>query len=299
MIESTARPPISIVLPVYNGERSLAEAIESCLAQTYPVWELIAVDDASTDGTAAVLSTFAARDPRIRVIRHTENLRLPAALNTGFHSAQGALLTWTSDDNRYHPAALQRMAERMEANLRLAAVYCDYDLIGVDGSILGSVTLPEPPALIRGDAGIPCFLWRRQVWEQVGDFSEDLFLAEDYEYWLRILASRMPIEHLPERLYQYCLHDRSLTDLRRGQTFLAAERALLRHLPAVTWNGRAARGDAWLYLASLATWRGDLWRAARYTLHAMAYTPLRATAQVQAFMRKRVTDHRGWATGDT
>jgi glycosyltransferase involved in cell wall biosynthesis len=287
-MSTNERPPrVSIILPVYNGERHLAESIESCRAQSYAAWELIAVDDASTDGSAAILAEYAVRDPRVRVIRHAENRRLPAALNTGFHAAQGALLTWTSDDNRYLPTALERLAGRMEANPALAAIYCDYELVGEEGNVLGAARLPEPAGLIRGDAGIPCFLWRRDLWEWVGDFSDDLFLAEDYEYWLRILATDMPLEHLAESLYLYRRHDRSLTDLHRGKTFLAAERGLLRQMPHMGLD-RAGRGQAWLYLASLATWRGDSARAARYTLRAMTYSPWQAIRQIGTFVGKRV-----------
>ncbi|HEY7975548.1 MAG TPA: glycosyltransferase family 2 protein, partial [Ktedonobacterales bacterium] len=99
-------PLISITLPVYNGARFLPESLASIVAQTYTNWELICVDDTSTDATPTVLAEWAARDARIHVIRHEVNKRLPGALNTGFAAARGELLTWTSDDNRYRPDAL-------------------------------------------------------------------------------------------------------------------------------------------------------------------------------------------------
>ena len=83
-------PVVSIVLPTYNGSTYLGEAIESCLAQTYPAWELIIVDDCSTDATPALLAQYAARDQRIRVIRHEENRKVPGALNTGHAAARGS-----------------------------------------------------------------------------------------------------------------------------------------------------------------------------------------------------------------
>ena len=99
---------VSIVLPVYNGARFLAEAIQSCLAQTYPHWELIVVDDCSTDDSPQIVAGFAADDARIRVIRHAHNRKLPGALNTGFDAARGEYLTWTSDDNLLPPRGAGR-----------------------------------------------------------------------------------------------------------------------------------------------------------------------------------------------
>ncbi len=85
-------PLISIVLPVHNGSQYLAESIQSCLDQTMADWELVVVDDASTDLTPDIVAKFAAADARIRCVRHQINRRLPAALNTGFATRPWAVL---------------------------------------------------------------------------------------------------------------------------------------------------------------------------------------------------------------
>ena len=95
------RPVVSIVLPSYNGKKYIRESIESVLAQTFPYWELVLVDDCSTDGTGAVMDAYASKDSRIRVIHNATNQRLPRSLNIGFRETWGEYLTWTSDDNRY------------------------------------------------------------------------------------------------------------------------------------------------------------------------------------------------------
>src|SRR5262245_61923913 len=94
-------PSVSIVLPTYNGSRFLAESIQSCLDQTYPDFELIIVDDCSTDVTPAIIAEFSARDSRVHTVRHEKNKKLPGALNTGMALSRGRFLTWTSDDNLY------------------------------------------------------------------------------------------------------------------------------------------------------------------------------------------------------
>ena len=98
---------MTIVLPTYNGDRYLGESIASCLGQTYSSLELLVVDDGSTSDIRGIVE--AAKDDRIRYIRHPENRGLSMALNTGFAASRGEYLTWTSDDNRYHPEAIARM----------------------------------------------------------------------------------------------------------------------------------------------------------------------------------------------
>lgn len=279
---------VSIVLPVYNGARYLAESIQSCLDQTYANWELIIVDDASTDDTPAIIAGFAARDSRVRSLRHETNKRLPATLNDGFAQARGAYLTWTSDDNRYRPEALATLVRALDAKPDAAFVYAGYDVIDDDGRYVQTNHAQPPARFIQGYDAVPCFLYRRAVYEELGGYADDLFLAEDYEYWLRIYATRHTMLPLPDTLYEYRRHARSLTDEYRGRTFAAAERALLRNLPRLAWAGRSARGAAYLHLASLATWQGERRRAANYSLHAAYLLPLRFAGQLLAFTAKRL-----------
>src|SRR3546814_15966767 len=88
-----------MVMPVHNGARWLADAIESVLAQDFGAFELILVDDASRDGSPAIMADAAARDPRVRLLRPDANVGLPAATNPGFAAAPGALQRWTPAAN--------------------------------------------------------------------------------------------------------------------------------------------------------------------------------------------------------
>ena len=90
---------ISIVLPVYNGAKFLCESIDSVINQTYKNWELLILDDCSTDETAKIAQKYVEQDSRIRYYLNEKNLRLPRNLNKGFSLAKGDYLTWTSDDN--------------------------------------------------------------------------------------------------------------------------------------------------------------------------------------------------------
>jgi glycosyltransferase involved in cell wall biosynthesis len=283
-------PLVSIVLPTYNGSRYLTESMQSCLDQTHLDWELIVVDDASSDASPSIIAAFEAQDTRIHSIRHETNKRLPAALNTGFAAARGEYLTWTSDDNRYLPKAIEEMIRALEAIPSAALVYADVELIDEGGHVVASECAMEPHQLLTGHdgLGIACFLFRRTAYKQIGVYAEDLFLAEDYDYWLRMQVSGMRLEHLHKTLYQYRRHAQSLTDQHRGQIWLSAERALLRRLPEISGLDREFRGRVYLYLASLATWRGDHGGALQYTLRALPFAPAHTVGKVAEFTMRHL-----------
>ena len=98
-------PKISVVLPVYNGEAYLKDAIKSILNQTFQDFELIIVDDCSTDRTTEIVKRYVDCDSRIILIQNKVNLKLPESLNKGFSHATGDYWTWTSCDNLYMPDA--------------------------------------------------------------------------------------------------------------------------------------------------------------------------------------------------
>ena len=107
-------PTVSIVLPTYNGSQYIRESLDSIIKQTCTDWELLIVDDCSSDHTLEIAREYASRDARITVIHNEVNRKLPSALNIGFAHAKGKYLTWTSDDNRYLPEALSVMAEYLD-----------------------------------------------------------------------------------------------------------------------------------------------------------------------------------------
>jgi glycosyltransferase involved in cell wall biosynthesis len=240
------RPSISVVLPTHNGAKFLDQAIGSVVAQTWEDWELLVVNDASTDSTAQKIEAWAEKDERIRAIPLDRNLGLPAALNAGFRLARGTHFTWTSDDNWYRPDALAKLLEALEAEPRSDVVFSDYTEVDEN-----SAPLREIPARWRGDLLLgnrigPCFLYRREVDATLGGYAEELTLAEDYDFWLR--ASRQfRFRPLDESLYFYRVHADSLT-ARRGEAIEAASLfALERYLATLD---RRERGKALVKLAA-------------------------------------------------
>lgn len=205
------QPLVSIVLPTYNGAKYLRQSVMSCLDQTYQNIELIVVVDGSTDDTRSVLSEFS--DPRLQVIYHPRNRGLPEALNTGFSQARGVFLTWTSDDNWYAPDAIAEMVAFLRSNPQVAFVYADMWLVDEAGHLQELNVLPPDHLKTQPWNGIyACFMYRREVYETVGEYDPAARLAEDYDYWLRI-AERYPIAALHRRLYYYRQHAGSLTGI--------------------------------------------------------------------------------------
>lgn len=207
-------PLISIVLPVYNGERNLADSIVSCLEQTYRNFEIIIVNDCSTDRTLQIAAEFALKDDRIKIVSNSTNRKLPASLNVGFEQSRGNFLTWTSDDNRYKSNALAEMLNQIMQN-NADLVYADYDVVNVSGAVVERKKLKEPEHLFSYNHVGACFLYKRSVFERLGGYRTDLFCAEDYEYWLRIWTAGMKMHHIPQSLYFYADNPCSLTATRR------------------------------------------------------------------------------------
>jgi glycosyltransferase involved in cell wall biosynthesis len=265
---------VSLILPTYNGSRYLAEAIESCLMQTHRDWELILVDDSSTDSTPAIIAEYAARDTRIRPVRHQTNKKLPEALNTGHAEAGGEYLMWTSDDNRLLPQALEEMVAFLENHPSVGMVYADAVLIDEAGHFVQDYPAHPVSALAYMNAIGPCFLYRRSVHEKVGAYSADLFLAEDYDYWLRIYR-QFEIAHLPKTLYEYRWHRESLTSTANGAAVWASvERTLRLNLPYLSRPSAPERARGWIVCAATAARRGAPIEAAGALSRALLVAPL-------------------------
>ncbi len=201
---------ITVVLPVYNGEKYISQAIESILNQSYTNWELIIVDDASTDQTPILINSYAQLDDRIIIITNQVNCKLPKSLNIGHEKAKGELITWTSDDNWYVPDAFQNFLEVFQ-NKSIDIVYSDFNLVNYRSETIRYRSLSEPENLINENCIGASFMYRRKVFESLGGYQEDLFLVEDYDFWLRAFL-KFNFRYIPQAWYNYRSHAESLTN---------------------------------------------------------------------------------------
>lgn len=205
---------ISIVLPTYNGSKYIKESIESIINQTYDDWELIIVDDCSTDGTLEIVQGYAESDTRIQIIHNERNQKLPKSLNIGFEHAEGEFLTWTSDDNCYLENALEKMHRYLCENT-VQMVCANMDIINESGEKTGKAVSYDADWIYCNNCVGACFMYERRVLDEIGGYDPEKFLIEDYDYWMRILNRYGGIGHINETLYLYRYHPECLTAKKR------------------------------------------------------------------------------------
>lgn len=217
-------PEISVIMPVYNVEAFVADAVASVLAQTFTDFELLIIDDVSPDGSIAICERF--DDPRIRIIRHDENRGLAGARNTGIRNARAPLLAFLDSDDCWQPEKLAlhlaHLAERPTVGVSFSrSAFIDeagqptqcYQMPRLGGIEPGYYLCRNP----IGNGSAPVI--RREVFEQIaypGEregvdeqwyFDESLRRSEDIECWIRIaLTTDWEIEGIPEALTLYRLN---------------------------------------------------------------------------------------------
>lgn len=206
---------ISVVLPTYNGSKYIREAIESILNQTYKDFELIVVNDASTDGTLDIVKEYAKKDKRVEIVANTTNQRLPRSLNIGFSICKGDYFTWTSDDNVLHRDAFEKLVWELENNADIAFVFSCEEFIDSEGKVIGRRKHPNNMMEIYFKNIISAsFMYRREIHEELEGYDETKFLVEDYDFFLRAYE-KYKFLYIPEILYSYRKHGESLTGTRR------------------------------------------------------------------------------------
>lgn len=206
---------VSIVLPTYNGERFICASIESVINQTYENWELIIVDDGSSDSTPKIIQQYAEKDSRIKVITNSINQNLPNSLNIGFKQAEGEYYTWTSDDNIYKPKAIEVMVNLLNENSNIDLVSLNYDFIDErDNYVKSFIAKPQKRNihdLVKTNNIGACFMYKKGIAEIIGDYDSEMFCAEDYDYWFRIALIGNILYRDDLNMYSYRINSKSLT----------------------------------------------------------------------------------------
>ena len=196
-------PLISCIVPVFNGERYLAEALDSILAQTYRPMEIIVVDDGSTDGTSRILARM---KKSIRVLRQDD--RGPsAARNLGWRAASGDFVAFLDYDDLWHPEKLARQMARFEARPELEISVAHAQIFWVEELQEEAARLRHQP---RSDV-VPGYttgalLARTSVRETYGEFDSSLWFGDSTEWFLRLADQGAVMELSPEVLLYHRMH---------------------------------------------------------------------------------------------
>ena len=227
-------PLISVILPVYNAEKYVREAVESVLAQTFSNFELIVINDGSTDGSGAVLRELAARDTRI-VLVDRSNGGLVSALNEGINLARADLIARMDADDIAMPERFSEQYRRMSEAPHLGAVGSFILLIDADGEIVRQGHYPVSEGDVENflEAGCPfahpTVMMRKEAVVAAGGYRRAFSHAEDYDLWLRIHELGYALSNIPKPLLKYRVHDTNVSLVHREQQELATVIAKLCH----------------------------------------------------------------------
>lgn len=204
-------PRVSVLMPVFNGGRFLAAAVESILNQSYDDFELIAIDDGSNDQSAAVLLRVAQSDCRIRVVTQA-NVGIVASLNTGLELAVGEYVARMDADDVALPFRFTRQVAFLDNHPGVAVVGSAVTLIDQEGNAIRDVAYPLAPLevfefLIKLGCALahPAVMMRRAAVVGIGGYRDAYQHAEDYDLWLRV-SETMALANLPDRLLYYRQH---------------------------------------------------------------------------------------------
>ena len=214
---SNVRPRVSVITPAYNAARFLRDTIESVRAQTVTDWELLIVDDGSTDETVGIVQRYAEADSRIRLLRQ-ENAGPSAARNHGMRAARGAFFAFLDSDDQWLPQFL-------EHQLEVFARYPDTVLVTANAYYLGGPQNGQPrrppsngnPVLtleniIQNDSAVFIMtVFRRAVFERIGGLDEGQWTSEDYDFWIRAALAGFVFRVSTQPLALYRRHKGSLS----------------------------------------------------------------------------------------
>lgn len=213
---------VSIIMPAYNAEKYIADAIQSVLAQTYSAWELIVVDDGSIDRTATIVNEFVRQDSRIKYI-FQENGRLGKARNTGIASASGPLIAFLDSDDLWIQEKLEKQTRAMAENnadvvFSNAWVFTDdylnahsETLTSVDGLFSGPDFFDS--LVLQNHVPVLTVLLKRTALDKTGLFEEakPYHGCEDYDLWLRLAKAGFVFYGMPDVLARYRRHETAMT----------------------------------------------------------------------------------------
>jgi glycosyltransferase involved in cell wall biosynthesis len=202
-----ASPKVSVVIPCYNHGVYLDEAVDSVLAQSFTDFEIVIVNDGSTDPyTVELLKGY--QRPRTRVL-HTENAGVSSARNSGIAAARGKYILPLDADDRIAPSYLEKGVAILDSRPEVGIVYCDEQRFGEreDPWIMPDY---DPVALLFDNMIFPSAFFRKSDWEKVGGYSSRFVYGwEDWDFWISLSTLKKEVTKIPELLYYYRIRSES------------------------------------------------------------------------------------------
>jgi Glycosyl transferase family 2 len=219
VIPNHAAPPrVTVLMPAFNSAAYVDAAIRSILSQTFTDFELLIVDDGSTDGTREKVAAWT--DHRIRVVRNESNIGLTRSLNRGLALARGAFVARHDADDVSHPERLARQVEHLDSHDAVAVVGAQVRYIGSDGRRIGAAPWPKStsPLAIRWQLLFDspfvhtAVMFRHAiVWGDLRGYDETFATSQDYELWSRMAAAGHQMRNLRDVLVDFRTHSTSVS----------------------------------------------------------------------------------------
>jgi len=197
---NSASPLVSILIPVYNVERYVQQALDSIASQTYANLQVIVVDDCSTDSTAEIVERFCERDPRFVLLKNVTNLHIAKALNRALSEATGEYIARCDGDDVMEPDRIQRQLDYLHTHSDVALVGCSLVFIDESNAEISRYAFPSGTALtshlLRYSTAVShIWLCRREVYDQVGPYR--IPTVEDYDFLLRADLAGFKLDNIP------------------------------------------------------------------------------------------------------
>lgn len=218
MNRTTQHPIISVIIPTYNYGRFVERAVNSVLSQSYGDFEIIIVDDASSDETEDIIAQY--RDPRIHYIRHKFNRGLSSSRNSGIMAAKGEYLAFLDSDDTWLPEKIELQINLFNAGSNdLGIVFTGTKTYFIETS--QTFSLPSPSYrglvlknLLEGNnlgGGSSSVLIKKKCFDDVGLFDESLRSCEDWDMWIRIAALNYSFDFVDQELVILTIHGNNMS----------------------------------------------------------------------------------------
>jgi hypothetical protein len=210
------RPAVSVLMAVHNGMPWLRETLDSLLAQTFADFELVVVDDGSTDETSEVLARCAAREGRVRVITNASKQTLPVSLNVGLEGCAAPWVARADADDVYLPHRLAAQMQFVSEHPEIGVCGADCDHIDEHGRVVGETRHAHTDEFIRfvmpfrNQIHHPIALFNKRLVQSLGGYDARLWTGQDYDLWARLLPFTL-FANIPEKLWRYRMHGGAIT----------------------------------------------------------------------------------------
>lgn len=207
-------PKVSVVMPAYNAERYISRAIESILNQTFKDFELIIINDASTDSTLSIINKYIKKDKRIKVISNKKNLQIAASLNIGITKAKSNIVARMDADDYSIRNRLELQYKLLEKHSDIAIVGAYMYVVNEQNKVLTIRKYPTKSDDLKkvmfrySPFAHPVVMYRKKVIQEFGGYSLGIFPCEDYELWFKV-GSKYKFATIPKPLLRYTNYENS------------------------------------------------------------------------------------------